>query len=367
MPNHSLDMAKARLDEIISKARTDMYKPIQIAEVLHHSRHHNQNIDIQNTETYRNSSLRWRNEVTLKLIGKVSTSSARYQHDVWNPTAMPSELLAVLDEENRRTSGLVERYIYMRYGERQSIISAIISAVSSATPETFQLQALLNMFISERGIRRSLDKAYEIVVYSLFETVVTTLGTKISVSVPSRNRKLLQEFSDLTSLLLGVDENVLSWEQPAHLYRVGVTNAADRGLDIWANFGCAVQVKHLTLNSKLANQIVDQIESDHIVIVCRDADAQVIETIAKQISWGQRVRGIVKESNLLDWYERCLRGKFSNQLAAPLLQQLCESFNAEFPQASTLADFLEERGYNSITLNEYWYSETDRSLARNLN
>ena len=34
----TIAQAKARLDLIIAKGRVDLYKPIQIAEVLHHSR-----------------------------------------------------------------------------------------------------------------------------------------------------------------------------------------------------------------------------------------------------------------------------------------------------------------------------------------
>ena len=32
-------------------------------------------------------------------------------------------------------------------------------------------------------------------------------------------------------------------------------NAADRGLDMWANFGPAIQVKHLTLDESAVREI----------------------------------------------------------------------------------------------------------------
>lgn len=91
--------AKERLDYIISIARSDMYKPIQIAEVLYHSRVYG-DVDVSNLETYQLRSIHWRDEVTGRLIGKRSTSSARYQHDLWNPTAMSPALLAILDEDD---------------------------------------------------------------------------------------------------------------------------------------------------------------------------------------------------------------------------------------------------------------------------
>jgi len=345
--------SKEKLDYIIGKSRVDLYKPIHIAEVLHRSRTIG-NFDVSKLETFQNPSLRWRNEVTQKLAGKVSTSSARYQHDVWNRTAMPTEVLIVLDAENKATKGAVESYIYLRYGERQGTVQGVISAIREATPANFKLETLLELFVKESGIRRSIDKAYEIVVYTLFETIISALEAKVKVSVSEQSKPILKEFSDLAKVLLGIDENKLAWEQTAHIFRVGVTNAADRGLDMWANFGVAVQVKHLTLNEKIADSIANQVESDSIVIVCKDAEAKVIETVLKQIGYGARVRGIVKESDLVNWYEKCLRGKFSSKLAAPLLERLLNGFEAEFPFSTTLTEFLEERGYSNLEIPEIW-------------
>jgi len=348
--------AKERLDSLLKKARVDMYKPIQIAEVLRHSRLSG-DMDVNVLNTFRNPSLRWRDEVTKRLLGKVSTSSARYQHDVWNETAMPLMLLKILDEENKRTHGGVEGYIYLRFSERQETVAGMIAFIEQATSERFSLQALLEKFTKQAGIKRSVDKAYEIVAYSLFETVVSALQATIKVSVPSSCRKILGEFSDLAKVLLGVDAGQPSWETDAHIYRVGVTNAADRGLDMWANFGPAIQVKHLTLDGSLAQSIVDQVESDHIVIVCRDADAKVIELVTKQINWGRRVRAIVSESELIVWYDRCLRGENSADLARPLLQRLADGFKAEFPQAGEMVAFLEERDYLSHKADSLWTLE----------
>jgi type II restriction enzyme len=132
---------------------------------------------------------------------------------------------------------------------------------------------------------------------------------------------------------------------------------------MWANFGPAVQVKHLTLDPTLAEHIVDQIESDHIVIVCKDADAEVIETITKQIGWGKRVRGIVRESDLVNWYEKCLRGKFSAELGQVLLTQLSNGFRAEFPHNTQVLDLMKERKYTEVIPAPLWQAITDKVVA----
>ncbi|PSF38754.1 HaeII family restriction endonuclease [Aphanothece hegewaldii CCALA 016] len=354
----SIQEAKDQLNDVIKKSRVDMYKPIQIAEVLRYSR---LNIDkaLQITElaTYKNKSCKWRDEVTKVLLGKSCTSSANYQHDLWN--AVPPESLKLLDTENKRTNGGVERYIYLKFSEKQKTIASIIAYIESTESKKFELSELLQFFKLNPGIKRSIDKAYEIVTYSLFETIIVALETKITVSVPSKKQNLLNEFSDLAKVLLGLQEGHNSWEFAAHIYRVGVTNAADRGLDMWANFGPAIQIKHLTLDTETAKKIIDQIESDHIVIVCRDTDKNIIQTITQQIGWGQRVRGIIQESELISWYDRCLKGKFSNELAKPLLECIANSFRKEFPHSVALADFLEERKYITIIVDSFWTTNND--------
>lgn len=361
-----IEEAKDRLDSIINKTRTRYYKPIQIAEVLYRSRIH-QDIDVSQLESYRTKSKKWRDEVCKRLLNQSSTSSSKFQDDIWNNTAMPPNILSILDLVNKDASGVVEKYIYYKFIERQSGMISIIEQIqlAASTPEKFYLSALLALFRKEPGLKRSIDKCYEIVTYSLFETVVTGLETEITIKISQEKSELLEEFETLAKVLLNIDTTQMEWTEPAHIYRVGVTNAADRGLDMWANFGPAIQVKHLTLDEHAVREIVDQVESDHIVIVCRDVDASIIKTVINQIGWGKRVRGIIKESQLIEWYELCLRGKFASLLSPILMRLLIESFEFEFPEASNQAnritEFCQERNYTEIQPSELWQTKIDVS------
>ncbi|MGK7949754.1 MAG: HaeII family restriction endonuclease [Xenococcaceae cyanobacterium] len=356
--------AKTRLDSIIKKTRTRYYKPIQIAEVLYRSRVQ-KDIDITQLETYRTKSKKWRDEVSKYLLNQTSSSSSRFQDDIWNNNAMPPEILTILDRENKELPGVVERYIYYKFIERQSGIIAIFEKVkqASTSPATFNLTELLTLFRSEPGLKRSIDKCYEIVTYSLFETIVTGLETEITIKVSQEKADLLKEFEYLAKVLLNIDTTKMQWSESAHIYRVGVTNAADRGLDMWANFGPAIQVKHLTLDENAVREIVEGIESERIIVVCRDIDASIIEIIIKQIGWGKRVQGIIKESDLIKWYERACKGNFAQILAPILMKLLIQSFESEFPEASNQAnkitEFCREREYDRIIPSVNWPTKID--------
>ena len=129
----SVEEAKDRLDHIINIARVQWYKPIQIAEVLYKSRLGTPNLDTSSLETYRVKSRRWRDEVCSKFLQKQkagSTSSSRYQDNVWEANAMTPDLLALLDQENKKNSGAIEKYIYLRFQATQEVVAGIDSMSS---------------------------------------------------------------------------------------------------------------------------------------------------------------------------------------------------------------------------------------------
>lgn len=64
-----LQKAKAALDLVIKKSRIHLYKPIQIAEILHRDRIVG-DIDLADLETYRNKSKAWRDEMCIALLGR---------------------------------------------------------------------------------------------------------------------------------------------------------------------------------------------------------------------------------------------------------------------------------------------------------
>jgi type II restriction enzyme len=130
------------------------------------------------------------------------------------------------------------------------------------------------------------------------------------------------------------------------LYRAGATNAADRGLDMWANFGPVVQVKHLTLTDELAEDICEEVAADRIVIVCKDSERETIERVCQQL--GQRIQGVIVQSQLVQWYEQALRGDFASRLGDDLLNSLRQEFRNEFPYSTTFEAFYKERGYDRV-------------------
>ena len=346
--------AKQAIDKIISKARVHLYKPIQIAEILHRDRVE-KDIILTNLEMYRNVSKKWRDVICNQFLGRSSTSSARYQDDIFNENAVPPQVLAVLGEENRQKNGIVEAYIYNRFSERFTQMSSGLDYCTLHDKSNFQLSEFLELFWQEAGLRRSIDKLYEIVVYSLFSALVEELEMTVEVSMNPDKLPILKEFEDFAKRVINIQPNVTSFKTSAKIYRVGVTNAADRGLDMWANFGLAIQIKHLSLSEELAENIVSSVNADRIVIVCKKAEQNIILSLLNQIGWKSRIQSIVTENDLNDWYEKALRGKYGNEIGEKMLKTLSNEIKVEFPvtENTEFLKFYNGRGYDKLN-DTFW-------------
>lgn len=349
-----MDMrSKEALDKIIRKSRVHLYKPMQIAEILFHQRL-GVSLDLRDLETYRNVSKKWRDEVSNKLVGRICTSSQKFQDNIFESNAMPPPLLEELGDFNREQHGLVEAYIYLRLRKRLSMVIEGLDYVQQTGMDGFDLQNFLDLFTEEPGLKRSVDKVYEIVVYSLFSTIVRALRVEVSLSVEEADPEILADFNHFLELVLGLSEERTSITLPAKLYRVGVTNAADRGLDMWANFGSAVQVKHISLSEDLAEDVSQTISADRIVLICLDAEAAIIDRITRQLPFSDRFQGIITLSDLKEWYSLCLSDKYKGTLGEQILKDLEREFKSEFPVTAEIDLFLEERGYSPAMLSGDW-------------
>ena len=341
--------AKDHLDTVIRKARVHFYKPIQIAEILRRDRIE-KDIDLGDLETYRTPSRKWRDEISLRFIGRISTSSARYQDDLFNANATPPTVLSQLGKINRDSNGVVEAYIYTALRNRLSQMSSGLSIVLESDSNSFTLRNFIDSFTRDPGLSRSVDKIFEIVVYALFSTLLEVLDVKIGVRIDNINNTVLSEFSDFTEKVLGLSEDTPELYQAAKVYRVGVTNAADRGLDMWANFGVAIQIKHISLTPTTIEDISSAISADRIIIVCKESEKDVLVSVLKQFGSASRIQSVITEDELEKWYEKALRGQSSELIGDKILQKLANEIKVEFPSTTSEFDnFFKERGYDHLS------------------
>lgn len=154
-------------------------------------------------------------------------------------------------------------------------------------------------------------------------------------------------FYDFSEKVLGITKETNSSEYPAKLFRVGITNSADRGLDMWGNFGLAIQIKHLSLTEEVARDVSNSVNADRIIIVCKDAEEQVILNLLNQLGWRAKIQAVVTLSELRTWYSRALDLVSHPTLGKSILEILSSQIKLEFPSSENehLATFFSNRGY----------------------
>ena len=349
-----MESAKDYLDNLIKAGRLQLYKPIQIAEILYRDRISDE-IDFSDIETFRLPSRKWRDVISKLLVKSTSKSSAKYQDAIFTGTEMPIDRLAELSEINKQSKGGVEAYIYSRFKGRFNKMTRALDYCYKHSEADFKVKELLDIFFSTKELRRSVDKIYEIIVYALFSALVDCLNIQITLSTDQSKLDLLSEFEDFAKQVIGLTPERPRISIPANIHRVGATNAADGGLDMWSSFGMAVQIKHISLDEEKAKEIVQGITADRIVIVCQDAEKKVILSLLTQIGWKSRIQGIVTESELIKWYEKALRGNFSDALGKKIINTILLQIQKEFPSTDNVFDpFWNSRGYSADLIPAAW-------------
>ncbi|MCC7439037.1 MAG: HaeII family restriction endonuclease [Armatimonadetes bacterium] len=90
----------------------------------------------------------------------------------------------------------------------------------------------------------------------------------------------------------------------------------------------------------------------------KDAEEKVIVSLLNQIGWKSKIQSVVVESDLIDWYEKALRGKFAKAIGDKVLYSLAEEIKIEFPvtDSAEFDKFYNQRGYSQI-FDNFWNTD----------
>jgi len=76
-------------------------------------------------------------------------------------------------------------------------------------------------------------------------------------------------------------------------------------------------------------------------------------SLLNQIGWRARIQSIITENDLINWYEKALRGKYADEIGKTLLSRLCAEIVKEFPSLDEMPKILTNRHYEKIA-DEFW-------------
>ena len=317
------------LNKVMRISRAEMYKPIQVAEVLYRFRA-GEISDLTELESYRVASRTWRNEVTDELLGKHSTSSAKFQDDLWSDTAVPPAALAELGKLNGLT-GEIEKLIYLGVQDKYALVTEGLGKVVAAK-SLADIDELLSYFAADT-LTSSGDRFFEILCQSIIKTELQFSQIKVHVSQQLAGALPL-------SVIKSSVEHSLSKSMDAIAERLGHTNAADAGLDIWTNFGVIVNIKRRALNRALLDEILSDTPVGNLLVICQFVNHELAGTLSP--SEGGRNVAI---STLDDLRVALSRFESEPRIWSVFINSLTAGFKHEFPLSVSLLNFMHRRGY----------------------
>jgi len=322
-----IEDAQKCLDKIISKGKSHFYKPIQIAEILHRHRTSNE-VDLDDLESYRTQSKSWRDSISKTLIGNVCTSSSRFQDNLFDDNAMPPNAIKTLALHNKVNNGEVEVKIYRKLKEKFAAAFEAFSYCSPESPTEFSPTEFIDLF-KGGSLKGSTGKAYEILTFSLIQSVTFHLQPQIKMTLDSQRTGILNLLPRFQEMVLGGNSENLTYSTTARFTRVGISNAADKGIDIYSNFGVSVQVKHEPLTKKLITSILSQNGMENIVVSCIENKIQ--DDFVAEPTIDTNLQSIVCLLDLENWYAAIFASSEYSQLASSLLALIKEHLILEFP------------------------------------
>lgn len=119
------------------------------------------------------------------------------------------------------------------------------------------------------------------------------------------------------------------------------------------NYDNRTSIYFLTLDLSVAQNIVNSVSSDKVVIVCKDAEKDIIVSLLTQIGWRNHIQSVVTEQDLIDWYEKALRGTYADLMGDSLLLTLRCEIAEEFPSLDDTPEIIANRHYENCS-DDYW-------------
>ncbi len=82
-----------------------------------------------------------------------------------------------------------------------------------------------------------------------------------------------------------------------------------------------------------------------------NTEQKIILSLLTQIGWKSKIQSIITETDLLNWYEKALRGKFASTIGDAVLKNIQNQIAIEFPTTNNMefTEFYQSRGYDKLS------------------
>lgn len=345
--------AKQKLDMMVRKAHGPAYRVLTGIELLYRLRIGE--ADLRDPGRLAKMAPGWVDAMSKTLYGHKAGQNGNYAKHWFGPM-IDLAMLEALAEANKRNDGKVEMYLFFAILAKRNRLAEVRRHLAAQPPEALDVANILARFENDQDLRAATGQVYEVVVHALFDVITTMLGATVQLTLAPPADDMLQDFDDFCVELLGVPPGQRVLQVPARLFRNSTTYGNDGGIDIWANFGPVVQVKHVSLDVDAVDEIEGDLNADRIIVVCDDADRRVIEAVTGAVGSDRRIKAIITKSQIVKWYQTAMLPKYSRWTVPGLHSRMCEEFDREIPvgERTRFEEVARARGYHPARVVSDW-------------
>jgi hypothetical protein len=177
---------------------------------------------------------------------------------------------------------------------------------------------------------------------SVLATLTKFLDVQVMTTASAKGLQLVADDETLLAAVLGMPKGKPKQIVAGRLSRLGLTSAADGGVDIVSNFGFIAQVKHAALDDHHLLKLYGAVQIAGMTVVCRS-----VTFSSSSGSDRPNTALVITEDDLIRWSDRIVRGDFGLGAAEYLCESLALELRREFPACDPVdfAAFMTERGY----------------------
>ena len=220
-------------------------------------------------------------------------------------------------------------------------IGALVIRLEGSDPKEFSLRQFLDQCCQSQ-LQRVKERIYEIIACAIIATLTRFLDVQVITTVSAKRFQLVANDEILLAAVLGMPKGTPQKTVAGRLSRLGLTSAADGGVDIVSNFGFVAQVKHAALDARLLSKIYGAVQIEGMTVICRS-----VKFSSSSGSEGPNTFSVITEDDLVRWSDQIVRGDFGLGAADFLCERLTAGLRLEFPACDPVdfAAFMTERAY----------------------
>ncbi len=220
-------------------------------------------------------------------------------------------------------------------------IGELVLSLEGSDPNEFSLRQFLDRCCQSQ-LQRVKERIYEIIACAVPATLTKFLDVQVTTTISAKQFQLVADDETLLAAVLGMPKSKSKKTVAGHLNRLGLTSAADGGVDIVSNFGFIAQVKHAVLDDQLLSKLYGAVQIEGMTVICRSATFS-----SPSDAGGPHTFSVITEDDLVRWSHQIVRGDFGLGAADFLCESLTAGLRREFPACDPVdfAAFMTERGY----------------------